>query len=401
MLKPYTIPKLCKSKDGWYVYYRFRDERTGIRHLFRVKGNLNREKNLRDRDRMARHMIADLTSILKEGTNPIIGLDDGTGQVVQYQQTELPRLLIQMLDTKKGSIRHRSYQSYKYAIDALVKFLNEKRLQFIMPEKFTTEIALQFADWAVIKMKYKGKSFNGLIGFLRIMFNMLIDRGVITVNPFRKVRKMQEETGRNIAFSDRQKEQLKNHLQKHDPRMWLFVKFIYHCYIRPLELLRVRVRDIDLANRTIIIHSQIGKNKRQMAITIPDTFIDEVQAMKLKNINPDYFLFGNKYKPYGKMDAKGGRSPGSVCDLLPGETGASRNTISQRFSKVLKELKFPKDHTLYSWKHTGVCDAHRAGVNIYDIMRQLRHHSLEQTLTYMKSMGLQPNTGFQTKAPSL
>lgn len=58
-------------------------------------------------------------------------------------------------------------------------------------------------------------------------------------------------------------------------------------------------------------------------------------------------------------------------------------------------------YTLYGWKHTGNVDAYLAGIDIYDIMRQNRHHSLEETMRYLNSLGLRPNVNFKKKGPKL
>ncbi len=47
-----------------------------------------------------------------------------------------------------------------------------------------------------------------------------------------------------------------------------------------------------------------------------------------------------------------------------------------------------KDVTMYSWKHTGNCNAYRAGADIKALQQQNRHHSLEMTDVYLRSMGL-------------
>jgi integrase len=88
----------------------------------------------------------------------------------------------------------------------------------------------------------------------------------------------------------------------------------------------------------------------------------------------DWFLFGRGMKP--------------------GPVSLSRNMVSKRHSEVLRSLNYPSDLTLYSWKHTGVVAAYKAGIDLYSIMRQLRHHSLDMTQIYLKSLGLVKNEQF-------
>jgi site-specific recombinase XerD len=54
--------------------------------------------------------------------------------------------------------------------------------------------------------------------------------------------------------------------------------------------------------------------------------------------------------------------------------------------------------TLYSWKHTGVVSAFQAGLNIKLIQELLRHHSLEMTDIYLKSLGLTINKEVEEKS---
>ena len=62
--------------------------------------------------------------------------------------------------------------------------------------------------------------------------------------------------------------------------------------------------------------------------------------------------------------------------------------MGNRFRRLITELHLGKDYTLYSWKHSGVVAAYNAGIDIKTIQNQCRHHSLEQTDIYLKSLGL-------------
>lgn len=114
---------------------------------------------------------------------------------------------------------------------------------------------------------------------------------------------------------------------------------------------------------------------------IPNSFIKEVKALKLEQYPSDWYLFGKGYKPGPKQ--------------------MKRNTVSMHHSEIRDALSIDKKHNLYSWKHTGNVDSYLAGIDPYELMRQNRHHSLEQTMGYLVSMGLRPNVNFSKKAPKL
>lgn len=80
----------------------------------------------------------------------------------------------------------------------------------------------------------------------------------------------------------------------------------------------------------------------------------------------------------------------------------TRNSVSGHHGEILKLCKLDrKKYSLYGWKHTGNVDSFLAGVDIYDLMRQNRHHSIAQTEQYLQSMGLRPNINYSNKAPKL
>lgn len=91
--------------------------------------------------------------------------------------------------------------------------------------------------------------------------------------------------------------------------------------------------------------------------------------MKLESCNGDDFIFG------------AGLKTGPEQFRYP-------NHISTAHSRVLRKLGIRKECTLYSWKHTGAIKLYEATRDPYLVMRHLRHHSLEMTMIYMKSLGI-------------
>lgn len=246
---------------------------------------------------------------------------------------------------------------------------------------------------SLIESKAGNKSINNHAGNLGVLFNMTVERELITKSPWSSFTKLPTESGKNFPFSEKQKTDLKKKILADDPDLWPFVKSIYHLFVRPIELLRVKIKDVDLRTNQIIIQSEVGKNKKQLPVQIPESFIDEIRAMNLGQYPGDWFLFGKK--------REGGFSKFQYR-IQPSPSSFSRNTMTKRHAEILKACGITNpDYTMYGWKHTGNVDAYLAGVDIYDLMRQNRHHSIEQTMTYLRSLGLKPNVGFSTKAPKL
>ena len=147
--------------------------------------------------------------------------------------------------------------------------------------------------------------------------------------------------------------------------LWLACEFIYYCLIRPGELRLVKIGDIHFDENKICIRSEISKNKKQQFVTIPLAFRPSLEA--LKNRSPREYIFF-------KEDCT---KPVPI------------NYFIRKFRAALTDLGFGNEYQLYSWKHTGVVALAKQKVNVEQIRKQLRHHSLDETQGYMRQLGVE------------
>ncbi|MEM9984802.1 MAG: hypothetical protein AAF804_06875, partial [Bacteroidota bacterium] len=76
-------------------------------------------------------------------------------------------------------------------------------------------------------------------------------------------------------------------------------------------------------------------------------------------------------------------------DLKPGPDPWHRKNATYLHRLVLEDTGlYDGKLTMYSWKHTGVCNAYLAGVDIKTLQSLLRHSSLDMTAIYMRALGL-------------
>ena len=203
---------------------------------------------------------------------------------------------------------------------------------------------------------------------------MMMERDLVEKNPFKKIANQAESAGRHVAFPDELRKKIEDHLILTNYRLYLFSQFIYYCYLRPIEILRLKIENID--DTRILIYGSQSKNKKQESVVIPDAFLPLVQSMKLRDYPKDHFIFGR--------------------GMMPSSIPLGRNRVSEQFKKIKEDLKFGPDYTLYGFKHSGNVNAYLAGIDIYSIMRQNRHHSIEQTMTYLRQLGVSKNIEFST-----
>ena len=222
--------------------------------------------------------------------------------------------------------------------------------------------AVYFDDYLFVECSYNAKTVNGHIAYLKSLFQILVEREIIGQNPFRNIAKHKESSSRkNLAFSPGQIEKIKKIVEEKNPELWIFIQFIYYCYLRPNEIRQLEHRYFNLDELKIFIPASISKNGKDGYVSIPESFYKILK-------NSEVFNSGKKW----------------VFEAREGGKPYSKNVMTDRFRKLIKDLNLGKDYTLYSWKHSGVVAAYNAGVDIKSIQNQCRHHSLEQTDIYLK-----------------
>lgn len=353
----YTLAKLHKPKTGddWYIYYTFRSPETGKMVLWKERGKINRYKSVKEKKHEGAIMVARQNELLDKGWSPYT-------QAITSKKS-LVEALNEIYQIKIPGLRPRTIQHYKHAIDLITEYLPNKG---IFPNQFTPVMAQGYCDFLITKKGYTLKSHNNQLSNANIFFNALVDREIIDKNPFKKVKRKSVEEGKLNYYNKETKVKIAKFTQKNGHPMFIFIQFVYFCFVRPYELMQIQVKHIDFENGTLIIPAHASKNKKSGIVPIKESFLKLLEK-EYKGLEPEYYLFG-----------KG---------LRPSETQVHRNRASKSHQDLLKELGI-KELKLYDWKNTGARDYILEGNNPYSLMSMMRHHSLDQTMVYMRSLGL-------------
>ena len=136
--------------------------------------------------------------------------------------------------------------------------------------------------------------------------------------------------------------------------------------IRPGHELRLmKLNQINYSSRTVVIHSDVSKNKRTAAIDIPDQLFDLITGKwKLNTYDQSLYVFGK----YGE----------------PGDVPLGKNNMKNRHTGFRKKTGLPDSVKLYSWKHSGAQELAAEGASIYEIQRHLRHNDITTTEKYLR-----------------
>ncbi len=385
--KPKNIPKGSSlekewAKNKWYVNYSYNFKQQ------RVTGDLNRIKDYKEKAHKAEVLLASIKDDLKNGFDPNnptafieqvaqdnINLTDAVGKylaelksyarpkTVQSYESKL-RYLIEAYPTKQiKSFTTNDIQKYIYGkihntLPAKI-FMNNKTIELNKSIPWTPHtvrsakgVFRAFFQWCINNKYYKGDNPSSKIESKRI-------RSEVEAKP------------RHIPFTKDDIAKVMGYLDEHDPLVAFFCRVINSTCLRPAEISKLKIKDIDFLNKQIAVPLYATKNTKKTTIDrieIEPNLFELFTSLELEKHPKEYFLTSNS-------------------DTIVGASPISSNNAYKRFVKALKSLGLQdRGYTLYSFKHYSNIQRLNNGWKIPQIMKANRHSSASMTDKYLRDI---------------
>ena len=258
-------------------------------------------------------------------------------------------------------------------------YLIKNGLAHLPLAKLSTDICKSFLDNIILEKLQSNNTYNSYITLFKSYFDVYVCQKKVIINPFAPFKKLAKQSTSAAYFNKDLISKIKAKATVQDTQLWLFIQFIYYCFIRPKELRDLQIKHIKFDTQQICIPALISKNKKTGYVAIPTILYESIKLWE--GLNENYFLFGK--------------------NNAPSEVQIGINDMKNRHRKILNELQIGGDYKLYGWKHTGAVNFTRAGGNLKDLQMQLRHHSLDQVNQYMASMMAVESDFIKNSFPSI
>jgi integrase/recombinase XerD len=368
-------PAKIHDHDGdltkrWYIYYSFLDPDTGKYQQFQKFISL-REKTKTDRYVAAKKLKDAINKRLREGFNPFAGNDPGHTNIIEA---------FAYIEKINATKRKRTQDTYSCLIRRFKEFLNDKRyhLSTLTIEEFNYVHAQKFMDYYLEERKVENRTYNYALMHMRSFFTVLMEREWVNVNPFKKIKMLPVEETSIVAFSEEDLKKLRENLPTYNYDLYIVAGLIYYCFLRPAELMRLRVQDFHVEQGYLSIPAHVSKNKKQTTIDIPSNFLIDLAQFDL-NYPEEYFVFARHLK----------RGP---KEAAPTRIAGYWRTFADEFGI---------DKNIYALKHTGNGRASEAGITPRDLQLHNRHHSLDMTQKYLDRFSKRTTTTVVTTFPKM
>lgn len=202
------------------------------------------------------------------------------------------------------------------------------------------------------------------------LFGAMAQLDIIPFNFVRDIPKAKTTPKANKAYTSKEKEKIYTYLEKHDPSLLYFIQFFSYTIIRPIEAVRIKIKDI----KDGYFFVENGKTIQGKKKSIPNKIV----LPDLSKFDKEMYLFGVNGTPdYWKRDDKG-----------------RRDVYTKRFSKVRTKLGFSKEYNLYSFRHTVISDLYNKilaetkshTITLNRLIEITEHESIISLKKYLRSI---------------
>ena len=387
MKDKFTIPKLSKGVI-WFVFFRYNGK------LHRFKEQLNRIKDLNERERLFLILRDVLHDKLKAGWNPEIP------EIIKKQiDLNLIDALRFALEKKKPNISPKTYSGYNGSVNFLetaIKNIGLSNINIIdvkrVHVKLIMEKAKELNSWS-------NKAHNKHLNHFKAILSELIEFDIIEDNPAFKVKNLRvEESIAHVPASDKQMEVIKKELIENHPNFYNYIRLIFDLGIRPVEILAIQLNMIDMENNIIqLIPKNTKGRKKYRTLPINKYLKEYLLSMKFDKLPQDYYLFGSFKEPSIGNRGKNQFLP----DFIPAPTHINRDTATRRWETIVKKGLGFKEITMYSMKKFGSNKKYEAGISLDAIQGVFGHSKKETTLIYVTKQNEINRKEIMDKSPDL
>lgn len=285
----FSIPKIFDG-DGdlskrWYVYFSYRNPKTGkLKRMKNIYGKANRYKTKEERYSVLNVYKKRLHKLLREGYDPFVDntefhktrteknkqkparkeqvqnkppeeafTEENQSKTPNHSVTRKTKTIEAAFDMglklKTNIVSTNSIKDYKSRINKFIDWIKKNKGGVVNIDEVTKGMVLEFLNEEQLKNSARNRNNYRIV--LSSMFQIFEDNELIKNNFFSQIPVLKTKPKRNKTYTLKELDKIFEHLEKEDPILLLYIKFIGYNLLRPIEVNRLKVKDINLKQKTL------------------------------------------------------------------------------------------------------------------------------------------------------
>ena len=302
----------------WCVYYSYRDPKTGkLKRQDNIKGGVNRYKTKQERMEVLETYMRNLLLLLKAGYSPYAKSNENCKKIHTIENAFMLALKI-----KKNEVKETTYKDYESRINQFSEYLFDKGLLNINQ--------INKGDVAKFLNQFNGKNSNNFRAALSSIFSVLSDQNIIDNNFIKELRTKKVTETAITLYSDEQIKNIEKLLKEQNPTLLTYIDLFSYMFWRPIEIVRLEIKDIDLVNMRMVSNTKAKDRKvKRIPLLLKENLIK---------------FIGNRTGRLFELNAK------SDID--------KRSYMTNQFRKFRAHNKIDAGFKMYHFRHTRITKAY-------------------------------------------
>lgn len=376
--KPSVLPN-----KRWYVYFYFRNPKTNKMEKFKDYCKINTYKTVEERKQVGKAWVDSFTLMLNQGMNPFTKVpvkrkkETKTFEEVTYT---VKTAMQYAYDNKLGSWKKSTADDYKTRLGVFTEWIEKNKLENKNINELKEIHIVAFINW-LIKPLPKGRGVGGTSQdnykrCLSGLFGKLVKDKIISKNIVAEIDTKKDDPIKNTPFTGYEVKAIRDYLLENDKQLYHYIQFVIYTFLRPREIIRLKVSDINLREKYLKVET---KSERKKIKKLVGPVLDWLEEININNLPSDAHLFTNL---------------GSYFVWTATEK-SKVDHFGNRFAKVKEKLKFNGDYGIYSFRHTAAMDLFHAFMkqgmteheSILKLMPITGHASETALRNYLRDIG--------------
>jgi len=237
----------------------------------------------------------------------------------------------------------------------------DKRSPDMLLKDFSDVMAVRYLDEQRQKNNWVNATFNNNLVSAQAFFTWCVKKKFIEKNPFYGISKKKKEAKKRTVINADARAIMREWFMNNNPGYLLICELVFQSLIRPTEISKLRVSDVDLEHKVIHLDGSITKTKYSRKAVLSDELI-EILGRNIQGANQDDYLISNGY--------------------LPGKEPISSRMYRKTWDKMRKQCHLPDTMQLYSLRDTGIISLFDNGADANTVKGAADHHNLNITSIY-------------------